>query len=103
MRLAGTLIGSAFAILAYHLFWEDPVALPIIGFVFSLPCYWLIVTQAAWASTGRFILLSYNLVCVYSYNVRDDNVHILVTAYRRVLVSQQTFKRNIVIAKYTKD
>ncbi|KAH9818700.1 Fusaric acid resistance protein-like-domain-containing protein [Melampsora americana] len=85
MRVIGTLLGSGFAILAYHLFWENPVALPIIGFMFSLPCYWLIVTQPAHASTGRFVLLSYNLVCVYSYNVRDDNVHILVTAYRRVV------------------
>ncbi|EGG02122.1 uncharacterized protein MELLADRAFT_91665 [Melampsora larici-populina 98AG31] len=85
MRVVGTLLGSGFAILAYHLFWENPVVLPIIGFIFSLPCYWLIVTQPAYASTGRFVLLSYNLVCVYSYNVRDDDVHILVTAYRRVV------------------
>ncbi|KAG0151562.1 hypothetical protein CROQUDRAFT_36606 [Cronartium quercuum f. sp. fusiforme G11] len=85
MRILGTLLGSTVAIVAYHLFWENPVALPIIGFIFSLPCYWLIVTKPAYSSTGRFILLSYNLVCVYSYNVRDDDVHILVTAYHRVM------------------
>lgn len=84
-RMLGTVIGSGVAIAAQYSFWQDPVALPIIGFIYSIPCFWLIVSQPAYASTGRFLLLSYNLVCVYSYNVRDSNVHILVTAYKRIL------------------
>ncbi|KAI8456293.1 Fusaric acid resistance protein-like-domain-containing protein [Phakopsora pachyrhizi] len=84
-RTLGTLAGSIVALIAYHIFWEDPVALPLVGFLYSIPCYWLVVCFPRFAPTGRFLLLTYNLVCVYSYNVRDDNVHILVTAYRRVM------------------
>ncbi|KAH9451208.1 hypothetical protein KEM48_010615 [Puccinia striiformis f. sp. tritici PST-130] len=84
-RMVGTMIGSGVAILAQYAFWQDPLILPIIGFLFSIPCFWLIVCQPAYASTGRFLLLSYNLVCLYSFNVRDKNVHILVTAYNRII------------------
>jgi hypothetical protein len=86
-RMVGTMVGSGVAIGAQYAFWQDPVVLPIIGFAFSLPCFWLIVSQPPYASTGRFLLLSYNLVCVYSFNVRDKNVHILITAYNRIVVS----------------
>ncbi|KAA1104029.1 hypothetical protein PGT21_007693 [Puccinia graminis f. sp. tritici] len=84
-RMVGTMVGSGVAIGAQYAFWQDPVVLPIIGFGFSLPCFWLIVSQPPYASTGRFLLLSYNLVCVYSFNVRDKNVHILITAYNRIV------------------
>ncbi|WAQ89456.1 hypothetical protein PtA15_11A144 [Puccinia triticina] len=84
-RMVGTLIGSGVALAAQYAFWQDPVVLPLLGFIFSLPCFWLIVSQPAYASTGRFLLLSYNLVCLYSFNVRDKNASILATAYNRIV------------------
>jgi hypothetical protein len=85
--MVGTLIGSGVAILAQYAFWQDPVVLPLIGFAFSVPCFWLIVSQPPHASTGRFLLLSYNLICLYTFNVRDKDAHILNIAYNRVVVS----------------
>jgi hypothetical protein len=38
----------------YSLFPENPIALPVFGFFFSLPCFWYIVTQPALAASGRF-------------------------------------------------
>ncbi|PLW46714.1 hypothetical protein PCASD_03661 [Puccinia coronata f. sp. avenae] len=84
-RMVGTLIGSGVAILAQYAFWQDPVVLPLIGFAFSVPCFWLIVSQPPHASTGRFLLLSYNLICLYTFNVRDKDAHILNIAYNRVV------------------
>lgn len=85
--MVGTLIGSGVAVAAQYAFWQDPVVLPLIGFTFSIPCFWLIVSQPPYASVGRLLLLSYNLVCLYTYNVRDKNIHILDTAYNRIVVS----------------
>jgi len=84
-RMVGTLIGSGVAVAAQYVFWQDPVVLPLIGFTFSIPCFWLIVSQPTYASVGRLLLLSYNLVCLYTYNVRDKNIHILDTAYNRIV------------------
>lgn len=58
-RIGGTLCGAIVAVTAYEIFPEDPVALPIFGFFFSMPCFWIITQRPAFQQVGRFILLTY--------------------------------------------
>jgi hypothetical protein len=46
---------------------ESPVILAIFGFFFSMPCFYYIVAKPAYATSARFVLLAYNLVCLYRY------------------------------------
>ncbi|WOO77198.1 uncharacterized protein LOC62_01G000785 [Vanrija pseudolonga] len=71
-RIVGTLLGGAVAVLACTLFPEDPVSLPIFGYLFSLPCFYIITQMPDYAQAGRFILLTYNLTCLYAYNLRES-------------------------------
>lgn len=38
---------------------ENPIILPIFGFLFSLPCFYIITQMPDYAQAGRFILLTY--------------------------------------------
>ncbi|TXT15657.1 hypothetical protein VHUM_00160 [Vanrija humicola] len=71
-RIVGTLLGGAVAVLACTLFPEDPIRLPIFGYLFSLPCFYIITQMPDYAQAGRFILLTYNLTCLYAYNLRES-------------------------------
>ncbi|CED83992.1 Predicted membrane protein [Phaffia rhodozyma] len=82
-RVLGTLSGAATAACVYSIFPENPIALPLFGFLFSLPCFWYIVTKPAHATTGRFVLLTYNLTALYSYNDRARDTPVWSIAYRR--------------------
>lgn len=44
---------------AFLLFPDNPVILPIFGFFFSLPCFYIITQMPNYAQVGRFILLTY--------------------------------------------
>lgn len=58
-RILGTLLGGAAAVLACTLFPENPVLLPIFGFFFSMPCFYIITQMPTYVQAGRFILLTY--------------------------------------------
>lgn len=60
-RVAGTIVGAIVASTAYFAFRDDNVVLPLIGGLFSVPCFRYIVGKPALASTGRFVLLTFNL------------------------------------------
>lgn len=60
-RVAGTIVGAIVAAAAYYVFPDNNVALPLIGALFSIPCFRYIVGKPALASTGRFVLLTFNL------------------------------------------
>ncbi|OCF31531.1 hypothetical protein I316_06730 [Kwoniella heveanensis BCC8398] len=68
-RVVGTIIGGTVAVIAFKLFPGNNVALPIFGFFFSVPCYYVITQMPDYSNAGRFILLTYNLSCLYTYNV----------------------------------
>ncbi|WVF67567.1 hypothetical protein IAT40_002325 [Kwoniella sp. CBS 6097] len=68
-RVVGTIIGGTVAVIAFKLFPGDNIALPIFGFFFSIPCYYVITQMPDYSNAGRFILLTYNLSCLYTYNV----------------------------------
>ena len=52
---------------AYTLLHKTPAILAIFGFLFSMPCFYYIVAKPQYATTGRFVLLTYNLTCLFSY------------------------------------
>ena len=66
-RLIASRIGAVVAAGIYTIFPENPVALAIFGFFFSIPCFYIIVAKPDYATSGRFVLLTYNLTCLFSY------------------------------------
>ncbi|KAL4073766.1 Fusaric acid resistance protein-like-domain-containing protein [Scleroderma citrinum] len=82
-RVLGTLIGAVAATGIYSLFPQNPVILSIFGFFFSIPCFYIIVSKPDYATSGRFVLLTYNLTCLFSYNLRRNDVSVLEIAYHR--------------------
>jgi hypothetical protein len=79
------LAGALVAILIYHLSSENAVFLILAGFLFSIPNFWLIVTRPRYATTGRFILLAYNLTALYAFNKREQDLHVSYIALKRVI------------------
>lgn len=97
--------GAAVAAGIYILFPEDPVVLSFFGFFFSLPCFYFAVAKPQYLSASRFVLLTYNLTCLYwqasgpppntssqliycilgSYNVRETDVSVMDVALYRAL------------------
>ena len=96
--------GAVVAAGVYSLFPENGIVLSIFGFFFSLPCFYYIVAKPEYATTGRFVLLTYNLTCLYAYvirrgvwtlcwsssltwmsrfNIREENIPVLDIAYHR--------------------
>jgi hypothetical protein len=51
----------------YTLFHKTPAILAGFGFLFSMPCFYYIIAKPQYATTGRFVLLTYNLTCLFSY------------------------------------
>jgi hypothetical protein len=58
--------GAVTAATAYTLFHKTPAVLAAFGFFFSMPCFYYIVAKPQYATTGRFVLLTYNLTCLFS-------------------------------------
>ena len=58
-------LGAFTAAGAWTAFPESPVILSIFGFFFSIPCFYYIVVKPTYATSARFVLLAYNLVCLY--------------------------------------
>ncbi|CAG8604783.1 784_t:CDS:2, partial [Acaulospora colombiana] len=69
-RILGTLFGSYLAWVIYTFFPDNPVVLSVSGFVIALSCFQLIL-YTKYNRIGTFILLTYNLVALYKYNIRD--------------------------------
>lgn len=57
--------GATIAVLLYTLFPEDPILLSLFGFCFSVPCFWWAIAKPRYLSASRFVLLTYNLTCLY--------------------------------------
>ncbi|WVO14425.1 hypothetical protein L204_102058 [Cryptococcus depauperatus] len=83
-RILGTLIGAGVAVLFTNLFPDNNIALPILGFLFSIPCFYVITQMPDYMNAGRFVLLTYNLTCLYAYNTRSrGDTTVEVIAFRR--------------------
>ncbi|KAJ7213027.1 Fusaric acid resistance protein-like-domain-containing protein [Mycena pura] len=84
-RILGTLLGAGVAAAVYTLFPEDPFFLSAFGFFFSIPCFYYIVAKPQYMSASRFVLLTYNLTCLYCYNLRQKEVLAVDVAVSRAL------------------
>ncbi|KAI0267057.1 hypothetical protein BC834DRAFT_872327 [Gloeopeniophorella convolvens] len=82
-RVLGTLFGATTAASAYTLFQETPAVLAVFGFFFSMPCFYYIVAKPQYATTGRFVLLTYNLTCLFCYNSRQTEISVIDVAIHR--------------------
>ncbi|KAL1695057.1 hypothetical protein GGG16DRAFT_86754 [Schizophyllum commune] len=84
-RIAGTIFGAAVAMGVYTLCSEHPVWLALIGFLFSLPCFWFTVAKPKYVQASRFVLLTYNLTCLYCYNTRDRHPSVVDVGLHRAM------------------
>ncbi|KAF8739889.1 Fusaric acid resistance protein family, partial [Rhizoctonia solani] len=82
-RIMGTFVGATVAVVVFTLFRHQPAILVLCSFLYSLPCFYYIVNYPQYATSGRFVLLTYNLTCLFSYNSRDDDIPVLTVARRR--------------------
>ncbi|KAN0063291.1 hypothetical protein ACQY0O_004455 [Thecaphora frezii] len=84
-RFLGTMIGASAAVGVYKLFPDNNVVLPLFGGLFSLPCFKYILGKPQYASGGRFVLLTYNLTALYSYNLRKVGIEVEQIAFQRTV------------------
>jgi len=98
--------GAAVAVIFYKLFPDDAVVLSIGGFFFSLPCFYYAVAKPQYLSASRFVLLTYNLTCLFwcvlfllammsrlltarllchSYNLRQGDVSVIDIGLHRAI------------------
>ncbi|TCD61379.1 hypothetical protein EIP91_008533 [Steccherinum ochraceum] len=82
-RVLGTLLGAATAATVWTIFPENPYVLSAFGFFFSIPCFYYIVAKPQYATSARFVLLTYNLTCLYCYNLRQEDVSVIEVASHR--------------------
>ncbi|KAJ7830460.1 Fusaric acid resistance protein-like-domain-containing protein [Mycena olivaceomarginata] len=78
-RVLGTVFGAGVAAAVYTLFPDNAIILSIFGFFFSIPCFYYN------SSASRFVLLTYNLTCLYCYSLRGQEVFAVDVAVRRAL------------------
>ncbi|KAI0708907.1 Fusaric acid resistance protein-like-domain-containing protein [Cerioporus squamosus] len=84
-RVLGTLLGAATAFVVWSSFPENAWVLSIFGFFYSIPCFYYIVAKPQYATSARFVLLTYNLTCLYCYNIRQKDVAVFDIAFQRAL------------------
>ncbi|KAE9403103.1 hypothetical protein BT96DRAFT_990562 [Gymnopus androsaceus JB14] len=81
----GLHLWAAVAAGIFTLFSDNAIVLSIFGFFFSIPCFYYLVSQPMYASSARFVLLTYNLTCLYCYNLRQVDLSVGDVAYHRAL------------------
>ncbi|KAI8985654.1 Fusaric acid resistance protein-like-domain-containing protein [Trametes punicea] len=84
-RVLGTLFGAVTAFAIWSLFPENAYVLSIFGFFYSIPCFYYIVAKPQYATSARFVLLTYNLTCLYCYNLRQKDVAVGDIALHRAV------------------
>lgn len=67
-RFIGTVMGALIAIVSWQICQENPWALGFVGWLISLPCFYIIIAKGQ-GPFGRFILLTYNLSVLYAYSL----------------------------------
>ncbi|KAG7098252.1 hypothetical protein E1B28_000214 [Marasmius oreades] len=84
-RVLGTLFSAVVAATVYSLFPENAVVLAVFGFFYSIPCFYFLVGQPKYAPSARFVLLTYNLTCLYCYNLRVRDISVIEIAEHRAV------------------
>ncbi|KAJ7240156.1 Fusaric acid resistance protein-like-domain-containing protein [Mycena haematopus] len=78
-RVLGTVFGASVAAVVYTLFPYNAIVLSLFGFCFSIPCFYYN------SSASRFVLLTYNLTCLYCYSLRGQEVSPVNVGIRRAI------------------
>jgi len=84
-RFLGTLFGATVAVGIYTISPDDPVILSMFGFFFSIPCFYFAVAKPKYLSASRFVLLTYNLTCLFCYNLRLKDVEVIHIGFHRAV------------------
>ena len=85
-RIAGTVFGAAVATAAWYLLGNGhPVLMCGFAALFSLLPYAIILRYPKYATSGRLVLLSFNLTALYAYNVRHTGYDIEDIALHRTI------------------
>ncbi|BGP22947.1 hypothetical protein JCM10295v2_001838 [Rhodotorula toruloides] len=82
-RVAGTAFGAAVALAFWTAFPENAIVLPVLCALFSIPCFYVAISRPHLAATSRFVLLTFNLTCLYAFNLRKIDVPIGSLAFHR--------------------
>lgn len=72
-RFLGTFLGCLVAWVNWIVFDGHPIALGLVGFLLSIPCFYIIIYWKRNNAFGRFILLTYNLTALYSYTMEQHD------------------------------
>jgi hypothetical protein len=67
-RFFGTFLGAIIACVVWFICQGSAVALAFCGWLVCLPCSYIIVVKGQ-GPFGRFIMLTYNLSCLYAYSL----------------------------------
>ncbi|GAA5911771.1 hypothetical protein JCM8208_005592 [Rhodotorula glutinis] len=82
-RVVGTALGALVAVACTLAFPENAYVLPILGAIFSAPCFYVAITRPQYAPASRFVLLTFNLTCLYCFNLREADVRVESIALHR--------------------
>ena len=50
----------------------------------------IIILKPQYGPSSRFVLLTFNLTCLYSFNLREEDTHVVAVASHRAIVSSYT-------------
>lgn len=67
-RFFGTAIGAVVAVVVWLITQGNAFAIAFFGWLVSLPCFYIIIAQGK-GPFGRFVMLTYNLSCLYAYSL----------------------------------
>jgi len=67
-RFIGTFIGAIISVVVWVICQGNALALALCGGLVSMPCFYLIIAKGR-GPFGRFIMLTYNLSCLYAYSL----------------------------------
>ncbi|GAA5929392.1 hypothetical protein JCM3775_002329 [Rhodotorula graminis] len=82
-RVVGTATGALVAVACTLAFPENAYVLPVLGAVFSAPCFYVAITRPQYAPASRFVLLTFNLTCLYCFNLREADIPVESIALHR--------------------
>ncbi|KIJ39387.1 hypothetical protein M422DRAFT_257704 [Sphaerobolus stellatus SS14] len=72
-RVLGTILGALTAVITFRLSSENPAMLALCGFAYSVPCFYWILVQPAYATSVRLVVgLTYNLTRLFRTEARRE-------------------------------
>ncbi|KAF7952187.1 uncharacterized protein EAE97_001684 [Botrytis byssoidea] len=96
-RFIGTFIGAVIACVVWVICAGNPYALAFCGWLVSLPCFYIIIAKGN-GPFGRFIMLTYNLSCLYAYSLSvKDSDHDDDEGGVRPIITEIAFHRVVAV------